>query len=130
MLKTKKKTAPVRQDVQIIHPDPALGLSEDEVLLRQNSGWANGLVQSAARSEKQIVLEKVLTFFNLVFVVLAAVLALTGSSIKNMTFLIVVICNIGIGIFQEIRAKRAVDRLTLVAAAQLRVIRSGIFALL
>ncbi len=125
MLKTKKNTAPVRQDVPVVDPDPALGLSTDDVLLRQSSGWVNGLAQSAARTEREIVLEKILTFFNLVFVVLAAVLALTGSSIKNMTFLIVVVCNIAIGIFQEIRAKRAVDRLTLVAAAQLKTVRGG-----
>ena len=125
MLKTKKNTAPVRQDVPVVDPDPALGLSTDEVLLRQSSGWVNGLAQSAARTEREIVLEKILTFFNLVFVLLAAVLALTGSSIKNMTFLIVVVCNIAIGIFQEIRAKRAVDRLTLVAAAQLKTVRGG-----
>jgi len=123
--KIKKITAPIRQDVSVANPDPALGLSEEEVLLRQSSGWSNGLVQSAARTEKQIVLEKLLTFFNLVFVILAAFLALTGSSVKNMTFLIVVVCNIAIGIFQEIRAKRAVDRLTLVAAAQLKTVRAG-----
>ena len=125
MRKIKKITAPIRQDVPVANPDPALGLSEEEVLLRQSSGWSNGLVQSAARTEKQIVLEKLLTFFNLVFVILAAFLALTGSSVKNMTFLIVVVCNIAIGIFQEIRAKRAVDRLTLVAAAQLKTVRAG-----
>ena len=125
MRNIKKNTVPIRQDVPVVNPDPALGLSDEEVLLRQSRGWANGLVQSAARTEKQIVLEKILTFFNLVFVVLAAVLALTGSSIKNMTFLIVVVCNIAIGIFQEIRAKRAVDRLTLVAAAQLKTVRAG-----
>ena len=125
MRNTKKNTAPTRQDVPVKNADPVQGLSEEEVLLRQNSGWSNGLVQSAGRTEQQIILEKLLTFFNLVFVVLAAILALTGSSVKNMTFLIVVVCNIAIGIFQEIRAKRAVDRLTLVAAAQLKTLRAG-----
>ena len=125
MRNIKKNAAPTRQDVPVINADPSLGLSEEEVLLRQSSGWSNGLVQSAARTEREIVLEKLLTFFNLVFVILAAFLALTGSSVKNMTFLIVVVCNIAIGIFQEIRAKRAVDRLTLVAAAQLKTVRAG-----
>ena len=125
MRNIKKNTAPLRQDVPAANPDPELGLSEEEVSLRQSSGWSNGLVQSAARTEREIVLEKLLTFFNLVFVILAAFLALTGSSVKNMTFLIVVVCNIAIGIFQEIRAKRTVDRLTLVAAAQLKTVRGG-----
>ena len=123
MRNTKK--LPIRQDVPVVDPDPLVGLSEEEAILRQRGGWANGLAQSAARTEREIVLEKLLTFFNLVFVILAAFLALTGSSIKNMTFLIVVVCNIAIGIFQEIRAKRAVDRLTLVAAAQLKTVRGG-----
>ena len=62
--------------------------------------------------------------------VLAAVLAITGSSVKNMTFLIVVVCNLCIGCYQEIRAKRSVDKLTLVAAQKLRVIRDGIVEIL
>ena len=67
----------------------------------------------------------ILTFFNLVFLVMAAILVIAGSSVKNMTFLVVVICNTIIGCYQEIRAKRAVDKLTLVAAQQLRTLRDG-----
>ena len=79
---------------------------------------------SNTKSEKQIVKENCFTFFNLIFVVLALALAMVGS-FKNMTFLGVCLCNTVIGIFQEIRAKRAVDALTLVAAGQLTAIRDG-----
>ncbi len=119
------KSAPVQPEVPALQADPAFGLTDEQVQQRLECGLANGLSQSAGRSEKQIVLEKLLTFFNLVFLVLAAILALSGSSIKNMTFLIVVVCNIAIGIFQELRAARAVARLTLVSAAQLKTLRSG-----
>ncbi len=116
---------PQRLPVEIFHADPAVGLSAAQVQERKEKGWANGSVKSASRSEKEIILENIVTFFNLVFVVLAVVLALSGSSIKNMTFMVVVICNAAIGCFQEIRAKRAVDKLTLVAAQQVMTLRSG-----
>lgn len=123
--KKKKEPEVIRQDVQTVNADPQRGLTAAEAQLRSESGWANGLNQSASRSEKEIILENILTFFNLVFVVLAVIVALSGSSVKNMTFMIVVICNAAIGCYQEIRAKRAVDKLTLVAAQQLRTVRDG-----
>ena len=61
---------------------------------------------------------------NGVFLVLAAALIVVGS-FKNLMFLIVAAANTVVGIFQETRAKRAVDKLTLVAAGQQKVIRSG-----
>ena len=57
---------------------------------------------------------------------MAVFLVIAGSSRKNMTFLVVVVCNAAIGCYQEIRAKRAVDKLTLVAAQQLRTVREGV----
>ena len=123
----RKKKAPeiLRQEIPVINADPAAGLTGEEALLRKNGGWANGIPASAGKTEKEIVLENVLTFFNLVFVVMAVILIIAGSSVKNMMFLGVLFCNAGIGIYQEIRAKRAVDKLTLVAAQQLPTVRSG-----
>ena len=125
MIKKQKSTEVPRQEIPVINADPEQGLTGQQVRQRTAGGWSNGLVKSAARTEKEIILENCLTFFNLVFVVLAVILVLSGSSIKNMTFLVVAACNTVIGCFQEIRAKRAVDRLTLVAAGQLRTIRDG-----
>ncbi len=109
----------------VFEADPELGLSNAQAKQRRDAGLSNAAPDSAGKSEKQIVLENCLTFFNLVFLVLAAVLVIGGSSVKNMTFLIVAICNTLIGIYQEIRAKRAVDKLTLVAAQQVRTLREG-----
>ena len=122
-MKRKKKL--LRQPVAIVAAAADKGLSPEQVRERTDKGWANGAIASAGKTEWDIVAENLLTFFNLVFAVLAAALWLTGSSVKNTTFLIVVVCNICIGCYQEIRAKRAVDRLTLVAAQKIRVIRSG-----
>ena len=124
-MKKRKTQTPLRQEIPVINADPAEGLSAEEAKLRKAGGWANGNPVSAGKTEKEIVLENILTFFNLVFVVLAVLLIIAGSSVKNMLFLGVLICNAGIGIYQEIRAKRAVDKLTLVAAQQIRTVRSG-----
>ncbi len=115
----------LRQEIPVLECDPEKGLSGEDAALRAQGGWSNGVPRTAGKTEWDIIAENLFTFFNLVFAVLAVVLALAGSSVKNMTFLVVVVCNLCIGCYQEIRAKRAVDRLTLVAAQRLRTVRDG-----
>lgn len=123
-----KKKLPAIQNsyrqIPVLNADVNEGLSQDEVRLRQLNGLRNITPPSNTKSEKQIVKENVFTFFNLIFIVLGTALLLV-LSFKNMTFLLVAVANTVIGIFQEIRAKRAVDKLTLIAAGTLRTIRSG-----
>ena len=122
----KKDNIPLsRIHVPVRNPEPDLGLTTDQVRERIRKGWANGMPHTASASEKEIILRNCITFFNLVFIVLAVILVLGGSSVKNMTFLGVVVCNTVIGCVQEIRAKRAVDQLTLVAAQTLRTVRGA-----
>ncbi len=121
----KRKRKVFRQEVAVLEASPETGLTQAQAAQRAERGWANGLAKSAGKTEWDIVAENLFTFFNLVFVILAVALALAGSSVKNMTFLVVVVCNLCIGCYQEIRAKRAVDRLTLVAAQKIRTIRDG-----
>ena len=121
----KRQKHLLRQDIPVLETDPNTGLTQAEVLDRKEKGWANLQTITAGKTEGEIVAKNLFTFFNLVFVVLAVALALAGSSVKNMTFLIVVVCNLAIGCYQEIRAKRAVDKLTLVAAQKIRAIRDG-----
>jgi len=124
-MEKKKQTEVIRREIAVVEADVQLGLTGEQARQRAINGWSNGMPHSASKTEKEIVLEKCLTFFNLVFIILALVIVIGGSSIKNMTFLGVMICNTVIGIFQEIRAKRAVDKLTLVAVQQVRTIRDG-----
>ncbi len=123
MMKKKTPVQPVRTEIPVINSPH--GLTTEQARQRAETGWSNGLTQSATRTVGEIISENCLTFFNLVFVVLAVIVALSGSSVKNMTFMIVVICNAAIGCYQELRAKRAVDKLTLVAAQRLRTLRDG-----
>ena len=104
-----------------------VGLTGEEVSQRMAQGLSNKADLKAGRTEAQIVTAHLFTFFNCIFVILAVILAVVRSSPKNMTFLGVVVCNCAIGIFQEIRAKRAVDKLSLVAAQQVMTLRDGKF---
>ena len=101
--------------------DPTLGLTDEQVQSRTPAGKP----VYSGKSEKEIVLTHCFTFFNLIFVILAVMLVVGGSSPLNMGFLVVAVINTVIGIIQEIRAKRAVERLTLVAERPVAVIRSG-----
>ncbi len=105
-----------------------LGLTGAEASKRMAQGLSNKADLKAGRTEGQIIAAHLFTFFNCIFVILAVILMLVQSSVKNMTFLVIVVCNCAIGIFQEIRAKRAVDKLSLVAAQQVMTCRDGVFA--
>ncbi|MBO2528141.1 MAG: ATPase P, partial [Clostridiales bacterium] len=70
--------------IPFVDADIELGLTSEQVVVRQNNGLRNAAPASNTKSEKQIVKEKVFTFFNLIFIVLAAALLIVGS-FKNMT---------------------------------------------
>ena len=122
--KSKQPHLRVYRQIPMLQADPAEGLSPQETKLRQSNGLSNIMPPSNTKSEGQIIKENVLTFFNLIFLVLALCLCLVGS-FENLMFLLVAVANTVVGSFQEIRAKRAVDKLTLVAAGTAKAIRSG-----
>ena len=113
------------QEIESIHPDPQEGLTPEQAQERLLGGLHGGTEAGSGPSEKEIVLRHCLTFFNLVFVVLAVLLLLGRSSPKNLGFLLIVVANTVIGIVQEIRAKRAVEQLSLVARRPVKILRGG-----
>ena len=123
MKKRNGSVSPTPQ-IDVIHADPAQGLDLQQVYLRQEGGLRNLTPETNTKSVGQIIRENTLTFFNLIFMILGLCLLFVGS-IKNMAFLGVALCNSLIGIFQELRAKKAVDKLTLVAAGTLTAVRGG-----
>jgi len=110
--------------IAVRESSPDEGLSEDEVRLRAEHDLANTPVESPTKTEKQIILQNSLTFFNFIFVFLAACLVAVGSY-KDMLFLIIAVANTLIGIFQEIRSKRTIDKMTLMSVRRYTAIRGG-----
>ena len=113
------------QKPEVIHADPSMGLTEEQAAARREAGLAAGVPSPTGKTEGQILLTHCFTFFNLIFLILAAMLLIARSSFLNMGFLLVVIVNTVIGIFQELKAKRAVDQLALVARRPVTVVRDG-----
>lgn len=102
------------------------GLSDAEVQDRVARGLTNADAGVKTRSVGRIVRDNICTLFNFVNVVLAVLVALTGSY-KNMLFMLVIVINAVIGIVQEIRSKALTDRLAIVVAAKAEVLRDGTF---
>ena len=113
------------ETIEPLHVDPERGLSAQQVQDRLDAGLHGGTRGGGRLSEREIILRHCLTFFNFIFIFLAVLLLIGRSSPKNMGFLGVVIINTVIGIVQEIRAKRAVEKLSLVARRPVKVIRDG-----
>lgn len=120
---TAQTAAPSRR-AERIAADPAVGLTAEQVSSRRKVGLHNGDSGMKTKTEGQIIKENVLTFFNLLNFALGAAVILVGSP-RNALFLGVIFCNIVIGSFQGIRAKRTMDNLSLISAPKATVIRDG-----
>lgn len=107
----------------------AEGLSDEEVRERVAAGKVNGEQTVRTKSVAQILRSNILTFFNFVFIVLAVLLAgfvpAGMDGIGNFGFLILIVFNTLVGIVQELRAKRTMDRLSLLSAPKAVVVREG-----
>ena len=100
------------------------GLSTSEVEKRINDGKVNYDTTTPSKSIKQILIENTCTLFNFINLVLAVLVIIVGSY-KNILFLGVVISNTLISTIQEIRAKKIVDKLSIISSSKAKVIRNG-----
>lgn len=102
------------------------GLSYSEVKQRVYHQQVNTAPDSLTRSISQIIMQNTFTLFNFINIFLAFAI-LSVSKPKNILFLGVVIINTSIGIFQEIRAKKKIDSLSLLSRSKVTVLREGIY---
>ena len=103
---------------------PPVGLSGAEVAERRSRGLAAGGAERTSRPVAEILRANILTRFNGILGVLLAVILLAGEP-QDALFGIVLVANALIGIGQELRAKLTLDRLAVLSAPQVRVIRDG-----
>lgn len=120
-LKRNHKTRPL---VERIETSPEFGLSSKQVAERIEASLTNTYSRNSSKSAVQIILQNVCTLFNLINLILFLSLILVGSY-KNILFMGVVLSNLLIGTIQELRAKYAVDRLSLISSSKASLIRDG-----
>ena len=100
------------------------GLTKEQIEERIQAGQVNVSDSPNTRTYKQIVRENTLTFFNFLNVVLLVLILIVGSY-KNSLFMGIIVINTVIGIVQEVRAKKTIDKLAILTASKAVVLRDG-----
>jgi len=100
------------------------GLTAAEVNARIEAGKINIADDSSDRTTGKIIRDNLLTYFNLIFLVITVLLCIAGA-FRDLTFLPIIIGNILIGIVQELRAKKTLDKMKILNAGHAVVIREG-----
>ena len=101
------------------------GLSKSQVEERVAQGLVNKTGKKYSKTYKSIFVGNICTFFNLLCLIAALALALARAPISQFTFVLIFLCNIVVSIVQEIRAKRKIDKLTILSTPTAVVIRGG-----
>lgn len=100
------------------------GLTAAEVNARIEAGKINIADDSSDRTTGKIIRDNLLTYFNFIFLVITVLLCIAGA-FRDLTFLPIIIGNILIGIVQELRAKKTLDKMKILNAGHAVVIREG-----
>lgn len=127
----KKKNAPVVvKKIKRIKTDYQTGLTAEQVNERIEKGQINVCPNNNVKTIRSIIFENVFTFFNILCFLVAASLIVVDIIYKqpwsNVIFIGIIILNIAIGIFQEIRAKKTIEKLSLLTAPVVKVVRDSV----
>ncbi|CDE74469.1 e1-E2 family cation-transporting ATPase [Clostridium sp. CAG:451] len=104
------------------NPDKNIGLSKEQVNERIKDNLVNFNTNVKTKSAKEIILENTVTLFNIINVILAVAIILVGSY-KNLGFLLIIVLNTVISTFQELHSKSVIDKLSVVSASKVKVLR-------
>lgn len=105
-------------------PTASEGLTPAQVRERQEQGLTNAYNNIKTKSYGKIFKDNLLTFFNILNLVLAVLVAFTGHY-KDLAFMVLIAANTTIGLVQEIASKRTLDKLSLLVASTALVVRGG-----
>lgn len=123
-IKRQQEQLADRDEIIRYEADADTGLTAQQVKEHFDAGWYNETMDSCTKSVRDIIITNTFTYFNLIFVVLGVLLIIVGS-FRNLTFLPVIFANSAIGIFQELRAKRVLDKMNMLSAPTAKVVRDG-----
>lgn len=120
----KKKPAVPLHLATRFEPDPAKGLSDEQVESRKEDSLTNYVDKNNGKTYLQIFLGNIFTFFNLIYLIVFVALAYFGLW-NQVMFMLVVVANTGIAIIQEIKSKKTIAKLSIVSAPMATVLRDG-----
>ncbi|MBQ8295473.1 MAG: HAD-IC family P-type ATPase [Clostridia bacterium] len=125
--KKKDKNAPLipLEKLQRFNARADEGLSSEQVEERIQKGYVNKTVKKFTKTYRSIFRDNICTFFNLLCLIAALALLLAHAPISQFLFVPIFVCNMTIGIVQEIRAKRKIDKLSILSSPIATVVRNG-----
>ena len=100
------------------------GLTSSQVKTLKEAGYLNVSSTAPYKTIRGIIFDNVFTYFNLIFFILGFLLIFVGAY-EDLAFLFVVIINVFIGIFQQVRSKIKIDKLNLISSLKSVVVRNG-----
>ena len=120
------KTSEFRDVVIIdrVKADFNVGLTSAQVEERVEAGLDNKPVESPSKTVKEILIDNLCTYFNLIFVILSVLLIIVGSY-RDLSFMPIIIANALTGIIQELRSKSVLDKIKVLNAPVTTVVRDG-----
>lgn len=118
----KKKE--VKKDIKRVEADISIGLTSNQVKERIEANLVNTTQVKTTKSYFSIIVKNLFTFFNILCFGIAIVLMCVGSW-PNIGFIFIFLANLLIGLFQEIKAKRTVDKIALIKVPQVEVVRDS-----
>lgn len=124
----KSKSIISRTPLEDRNVDLSLGLNNAQIEERISKGHVNDLKIGTSKTVGNILITNIFTFFNfLCFVIFMWIISVADGfeDLKNTTFMFVIAINTSIGIFQELKAKATMDRLSLLSSPDVKVIRGG-----
>lgn len=132
-LEEKEQKKALKEKIKVLRATPFVnvettadeGLNDTQIEERQLRGLTNKVDNSISKSYLKIFTTNIFTLFNLLNIFLACLIIIFNGQIKNMLFAGIAMVNLVIGIIQEIRSKKALDRLSLVSAPSIEVVRNG-----
>ena len=126
-VKKGKKYQEEIPEIVRFNPTVKTGLTKEQVELRVTQGQDNVTTSSNTKTYKSIILGNTFTFFNLLCILVAIALVWFGH-IGDCLFMIIVLANTLIGIIQEIKAKKTIEKISLVSSPTAMVVRDKITA--
>ena len=121
----KQKEEIIEKPVERYFPSTDEGLSTEQVEERILNNLTNNIPKGSSKSILHILYKNIFTFFNMMYIIIFILLLSAGADVANFMFVLIVGANTLIGVIQEIRSKQTIDKLSLLSAPHVKVVRDG-----
>lgn len=129
-IKNKFKSCRIKHQKQVNREhfplDLKTGLTSEQVKERVNAKLVNKTKKHVTKSYLRIIYENVFNFFNVLLFLIIAAMIVARIELKNFVFVGILVLNISIGLYQDIRARVLIDKLKVISSVRVNVLRDGV----